>query len=101
MAPFVGGGGCGHDTAVADVLALEEWGRRWRVSGVGHVYRCRGEREVWRRSWGEGDEDMGRWWRMWPRSGERERRERGLGELSRRLGERELCEWGLWAAEAP
>ena len=58
VALFVQGGGCGHGTAVMDVVAPGEWERRWRVLEVGDVYRWRGEREVWRLSWGR---RMGTW----------------------------------------
>ena len=74
-------------------------GRRWRAwrrsgererlcrgLGVGVAYGRRGEREALRGSWGEGEVDMGRRWRL----GERER---GPGRSRWRLGEQERREW--------
>ena len=77
-----------------------EWEQGPRGLGVGDVYRWCLEREAWLRAFGEGDGDMGRWWRKWRRSGERERQERGPGELWQRLREWERCEWGLGMGEA-
>ena len=69
--------------------------RWWRWLRVGVAYGRRGEQEALRGSWGEGEVDMGRRWRL----GERERRERGPGGSRWRLGERERREWvveALW-----
>ena len=43
------GGGRGGEGSELEVLE-----RRWRGLGVGDAYRWRGEREAWRRSWGDG-----------------------------------------------
>ena len=58
--------------------------------GLEDVYGRRGEREARSGPWGEGDVDMGRLWRAWPRLEERERRWRGLGaeDAYGRRGER-------------
>ena len=44
---------------------------------------------------------MGRRWRAWWCSGERERQKRGPGDFCWLLGEQERREWGLGAGEAP
>ena len=90
----VGGGG-GSELGVRE--------RQWRGPGAADTCRWCGERETRGRgcrSCREGDADMGWRWRAWWRSGEHEWRERALGELWRRLGERERCEWGLGVGEA-
>ena len=56
---------------------------------MGVAYGRRGEQEALRGSWGDGEVDMGRRWRL----EEREGRERGPGGSGRRLGERERREW--------
>ena len=66
--------------------------RRLQGLGLGKAYRWCGEKEARCRSWREGNVDMGRLWRAWWCSGERERRERGPGGSWRRLRERERRE---------
>ena len=90
--PFVGGGGCSHGTAVADVVAL---------GGVGVAVTGFGVEASVEPFLGEGEGDMGRRWHTCSRSGEREWRGRGPGEFWRRLGARQRCEWGLPAGEVP
>ena len=50
---------------------------------------------------GEGGSDMGRQCRVWWRSVQQERWERGLGELWPHLGEQVRYEWGLGSGQAP
>ena len=77
---------------------LEVLERRCRGLAVGDAYRRRGEREARCCSGGVGDADIGRQWRVWWRSGERERWWRGLalGDAYRGCGRREAwCRsWG-------
>ena len=84
----VGEVGGGQGGGGSELQVLE---RQWRGLGVGDAYWWRGEREAWRRFWGEGDAAMIRWWRTWWRSGERERRWRGfgMGHVYRWRGKRE------------
>ena len=58
---------------------LEVLERRWRGLGLEVAYRRRGEREARLGPQGEQDVDMGRRWRAWQRTGEREQPWRGLG----------------------
>ena len=77
---------------------LEVLERRWRGLGVHDAYGRRGEREARCCSWGEGNGDMGRRWRVWRSSGERGRRWLGLGVGDayrwRREREARCCSWG-------
>ena len=77
---------------------LEVLERRWQQLGVEDAYRRCGEREARCCSWGKGDRDMGRRWRVCWHSGGREQLWRGLGvgDAYRRCGEREArCRlWG-------
>ena len=61
------------------------WEWWWRGLGVADGYGRRGERGAQWGLWGEGEVEVGRWWRL----GERERRKRGPGGSRWRLGERE------------
>ena len=67
-------------------------------AGAGGSVSERGEREARCCPWGEGEADMGRRWRVWWHSVERQRWWRGLGVLDayRRCGDREVrcCSWG-------
>ena len=85
---FVEGGGWGHGTAVVRVAAFGGAGASVAGLGMGDAYRWRREQEARCLSWGKGDADMGRRWRVWRRSGERGRRWWGLevGDAYRQRG---------------